>query len=127
MGYGRAVITDRLASLELDRRRLPIYDREIGLRLLHQDAGSGEEHYVVRYPAGLRSLLHRHTVAHTIVLLEGRLEVNDRVIGPGGYCHFPAGEPMRHAPAADEPCLFITIFHGPFDVEPVGDEATPAP
>jgi quercetin dioxygenase-like cupin family protein len=121
MGDGRAVIVDQLASLELDPSRPVVYDREIGLRLLHEDPESGEEHYVVRYPAGLKARWHRHTAAHTIVVLEGRLEANGRVVGPDAYCHFPGGVPMHHANAGDEPCLFVILFHGPFDVEPVAD------
>jgi quercetin dioxygenase-like cupin family protein len=119
MGYGRAIIVGQLGSIELDRSQPVIYDREIGLRLLFQDPGSGAQHYLVRYPAGLKARLHRHTAAQTIVVLEGRLEVNGEVIGPGAYCHFPASEAMRHAPADDAPCLFVTVFHGPFDVQPL--------
>ncbi len=119
MGYGRAIIVDQLGSAELDQRRMVVYDREIAIRLLYEDPASGAEHYLVRYPAGLQALVHRHTAAQTIVVLEGRLAVNDEVIGPGAYCHFLPGEPMFHAPAADEGCLFVTVFHGPFDVEPV--------
>jgi quercetin dioxygenase-like cupin family protein len=98
-----------------------IYDRPIGLRLLHQDPSSGEEHYLVRYPAGLGVQRHRHTAAHTIVVLEGSLVVNGQVVGPGTYCHFPPGQPMHHAPTAEGPCLFLNIFHGPADVYPVED------
>jgi quercetin dioxygenase-like cupin family protein len=116
--YGRATIVDHLSSIELDRSRSVIYDREIGLRLLYRDPDSGAEHYLIRYPAGLKTRPHRHTAAHTIVVLEGGLEVNDEVIGPGGYCHFPAGEAMNHAPA-DGSCLFVIVFHGPVDVAPV--------
>jgi quercetin dioxygenase-like cupin family protein len=119
MEHGRAIIVDHLGSMELDPSRPVIYDRGIGLRLLYQDRGSGEEHYLVRYPAGLKARSHRHTAAQTIVLLEGRLQVNDEVIGPGAYCHFPPGEAMMHAPADGDPCLFVTMFHGPFDVEPI--------
>lgn len=122
MEPGRAIVADALASLELRPSRPVIYDREIGLRLLYQEPASGAEHYLVRYPAGLRTRLHRHTAAHTIVVLDGRLRVNGDVIGPGAYCHFPAGEAMRHAPADDAGCLLVTIFHGPFDVEPLEDE-----
>lgn len=121
MGYGRAIIVDGLRSLELGRSQPVVYDREIGLRLLYQDPDSGAEHYLIRYPPGLRARPHRHTAAHTIVVLEGRLEVNDQVIGPGAYCHFPAGETMRHAPANDASCLFVTMFDGPFDVEPIDE------
>jgi hypothetical protein len=122
MEYGEAIIVDNLDSVQLDRSHPVIYDREIGVRLLYEDPESGAEHYLIRYPAGLNARRHRHTAAHTIVVLEGRLVVNDKVIGPSAYCHFPAGEAMHHAPAGGEPCLFITIFHGTFDVEPAGDE-----
>jgi quercetin dioxygenase-like cupin family protein len=113
-----AVILDGLASLELDQSQPAIYDRPIGVRLLHHDPTSGAEHYLIRYPAGLQAGTHRHTAAHTIVVLEGRLQANGREIGPGSYCHFPAGVPMHHAPADGRECLFVTIFHGPFDVQP---------
>jgi len=127
MEHGEAIVQDHLGSVKMDASRQVVYDREIELRLLHEDPSSGAEHYVVRYPAGLRARPHRHTAAQTVVVLEGRLRVNDDVIGPGAYCHFPGGETMFHAPAGDEGCLFVTIFHGPFDVEPAGDEVTSAP
>jgi quercetin dioxygenase-like cupin family protein len=120
--YGEAIILDHLDSVEMSQSQPVIYDREIGVRLLYEDPHSGAEHYLIRYPAGLNARLHRHTAAHTIVVLEGELAVNNQVIGPGAYCHFPAGETMSHAPAGDRACLLVTIFHGPFDVEPLGDE-----
>lgn len=119
MRYGRAIVVDNLRSAGLEPSRSVIYDREIGLRRLYEDPGSGAEHYLIRYPAGLRTRVHRHTAAHTIVVLEGRLAVNDQVIGPGSYCHFPAGETMWHAPADGGDCLFVIIFDGPVDVQPV--------
>ncbi|HVH54095.1 MAG TPA: cupin domain-containing protein [Actinomycetota bacterium] len=119
MEYGEAIIVDHLSSAETDQSQLVIYDREIGVRLLYQDPESGAEHYLIRYPAGLKARVHRHTAAQTIVVLEGRLVVNDQVIGPGAFCHFPPGETMFHAPADDKQCLFISIFHGPADVEPL--------
>lgn len=99
MEYGRATIEDDVLSAEMGTSRQPVYDRDFELKLLHQDPRSGAEHYVVRYPPGLRALPHRHSAAHTIVVLKGRLAVNDTVVGPGGYCYFPAGEVMFHAPA----------------------------
>lgn len=122
MTYGKATIVDGLGSLELGspgEAAAAIYDKPIALRLLYEDPESGEEHYLIRYPAGVRGRLHRHGVAHTFVVLEGRLDANGQVIGPGSYAHFPAGEPMLHQAAGDAPCLFVAIFHGPFDVATV--------
>ena len=124
MEYGRATIIDALRSLELEEAHgaaAAVYDQAIGLRLLHDDPHSGEEHYLIRYPAGVRGRVHRHTAAHTIVVLEGRLEANDRTIGPAAYAHFPPGETMRHQAAGADPCLFVILFHGPFDVQVLDD------
>lgn len=116
------VIVEGLDRLKLDESQPVIYDRPIGLRLLYEDPTSGAEHYLVRYPPGLQARWHRHTAAHTIVVLDGALSVNGRRVGPGSYCHFPAGQAMHHAPADDDPCLFVIIFDGPFDVHPLDDE-----
>jgi quercetin dioxygenase-like cupin family protein len=116
---------DALGSLELTQpaaAAAAVYDQPIGIRLLYADPDSGEEHYLIRYPAGVRGRSHRHTAAHTIVVLEGRLDANGQVIGPGAYAHFPAGEPMRHQATQEAPCLFVILFHGPFDVQILGDE-----
>ena len=34
---------------------------------------------------------------------------------------------MRHQAAGGEHCLFVILFHGPFDVEGLGDEAIASP
>ncbi len=121
-----ATVIDRLRSLELHEpaeAAAAVYDRPIGLRLLYEDAASGQEHYVVRYPAGVKARVHRHSAAHTIIVLEGRLDVNGQVISAGSYAHFPAGAPMRHQATAEEACLFVLLFHGAFDVEVMNDDA----
>jgi quercetin dioxygenase-like cupin family protein len=124
----RAVIIDELASLALDDPRAVTgrdpstgYDRPFGLKLLNRDPDAGADHYLVRYPAGLRGRRHRHSAAHTIVVLEGRLEANGQVIGPHAYAHFPAGEVMRHQATDDGPCLFALLFNGRFDVQEFED------
>jgi quercetin dioxygenase-like cupin family protein len=119
MDYGNATIADRLTALDFREptgAAAAVYDRPIGLHLLYEDPASGEEHYVVRYPSGVRGRAHRHAAAHTFIVIDGQLEVNGRVIGPGSYAHFPANEVMRHQAAGDGPCHFVLIFHGPFDV-----------
>jgi quercetin dioxygenase-like cupin family protein len=130
MEYGAAIIVDRLSSLELTEpspAAAAIYDRPIGLRPLYQDPHGGQEHYLVRYPAALKGRPHLHTAAHTMVVLEGQLHANGRVIGPGSYAHFPAGQVMRHQATGDAPCLFVLLFHGPFDVQLVDERPMPPP
>ena len=113
------IVHEGLGTLATDPRDIAVYDGPIGLRLLHEDPDGGEEHYLVRYPAGRSGRWHRHTAAHTFVVLEGHMSVNGRVVGPGTYCHFPAGTPMHHEPAGEGPCVFLNLFHGPYDVEVV--------
>ena len=97
----------------------PISPHLIGIQRLYRHPGTGAVHHVVRYPANLDALPHRHASAHTITVLEGRLLVNDREIGPGGYAHSPAGQVIRHTSAGGEPCLFLTIFDRPVTIEVV--------
>jgi hypothetical protein len=61
------------------------------------------------------------------VVLEGMLDANGTVIGPGAYAHFPARQPMWHQAAGDSSCLFVLIFHVPFDVEVLADASNPHP
>lgn len=119
MTAGSAVLLEHLASLALEQSQPEIYDRAIGLRMLYKDPDSGAEHYLIRYPPGLCAQRHRHSAAHTILVLEGAMQLDGRVLPPGSYAHHPAGVVMRHAPAPDQHCLFVIIFHGPFDVIPV--------
>lgn len=114
-----SVLLDLTGDLQLEESQPEIYDRPIGVRLLTRDPDSGAEHYLIRYPAGLVARRHRHTAAHTIVVLAGALLADGIELGPGGYCHFPAGTVMHHAPAPGRECLFVTVFDGPFDVERV--------
>ena len=122
MTLGKATIVGDLRSLDLkspSADAAAVYDQAIALRLLYEDPASGEEHYVVRYPAGVKGKVHTHSAAHTIIVLEGQLYANGQVIGPGSYAHFPAGEPMHHQSGGDTDCLFVLLFHGPFDVQVV--------
>lgn len=124
MQQGNAVIVGDLRQLELDAAGASaagVYDRPIGLRRLHEDPESGAEHYLIRYPAGVRGRIHQHSAAHTIVVLEGALDANDQIIGPGSYAHFPAQQPMRHQSGGAQDCLFVIMFHGPFDVQVLED------
>ena len=115
------MILRHLAGLELPTREMGAYDKPIGIRMLHEDAQTGVEYYVVRYPDGLRALWHRHSVPHTIVVLEGAMTVNGERIGPGDMARFPAAVPMHHAPAPDSSCTVLMVFEGESDVTLLSD------
>lgn len=123
-GTTEPVVLDQLRTLELHESRLEVYDRPIGVRLLHRNPATGADQYLIRYPPGLQAQRHRHSAAHTFVVLEGALAANGTAVGPGAYCHFPAGSVMHHAPATGDGCLFVAIFDGPQDVV-VEDSAVP--
>lgn len=126
-GPPRAVFFDHLRGEELAESQPDIYDRPIGLRLLYQDPRSGAEHYLVRYPSGLRAQRHRHSAAHTIVVIDGTLHADGHVLPAGSYAHYPAETPMRHEPAPGQDCLFVILFDGPFDVHPLSEDGGVSP
>jgi hypothetical protein len=49
------------------------------------------------------------------------MQANGQLLHAGSYGHFEAGSVHHHAPAHGRSCLFVIIFHGPFDVSPVDD------
>jgi quercetin dioxygenase-like cupin family protein len=93
------------------------YDQPFELQVLYQDSRTGAEHYVVRYRAGTKAKWHRHSAAHTMIVVSGQLVANGQRLGPGGYAHFPAGTSMLHEPAEEHDCTFVLIFDGPFDLD----------
>lgn len=116
-----SVIHRDLNAIALRTAEQPAYDRPFELALLMQDQRSGAEHYVVRYRPGTRALPHRHTAAHTIVVLDGHMMVDGQLLGPGGYAHHPGETTMLHEPAVDEGCTFVLLFDAPFDLQLADD------
>jgi quercetin dioxygenase-like cupin family protein len=123
-GVTGPVIHPDLKAITLRTTEQPAYDQPFELRLLHEDERTGAEHYVVRYRPGTRARAHRHTAAHTIVVLDGEMTVDGRLLGPGGYAHHPGNTTMLHEPAGDKSCTFVLIFDARFDVQ-LTDDAEP--
>jgi quercetin dioxygenase-like cupin family protein len=111
------VIVADVCALSLRTSEQPAYDRPFELDVLYTDPTTGAEHFVVRYRVGTKAKWHRHSSAHTIVVVSGRLVVNGQALGPGGYAHFAARTAMLHEPAEEHDCTFVLIFDGPFDLE----------
>jgi hypothetical protein len=112
-GPPAAVLIPDLLDAQLEPSQPVIYDTPVGLRRLYIDPRSGDEHYLVHYPQGVKAARHRRNAAHTVMVLDGALSANGHLLGPSSYCHFPAWTVMHHQPADGNHCRFVTIFHGP--------------
>lgn len=111
------MIVADVCSLALRTSEQPAYDQPFELQELYRDPHTGAEHYVVRYRAGTRARWHRHTSAHTMIVVSGQLMANGQQLGPGGYAHFPGATSMLHEPTQEHDCTFVLIFDGPFDLD----------
>ena len=109
MNYGTVVLAE-LQAVRLEEAHPPWYPKPIRRKVLYHDPGSGARHILVRYPADLNAPAHHHNCAHTIVVVEHDMIINGRVVGPGTYCHFPAGQTMLHTSTKDQDCLFLIMF-----------------
>lgn len=119
------VIHPDLHAIALRTTEQPVYDRPFELELLYNDQRTGAEHYIVRYRPGTRARPHRHSAAHTIVVLDGHMMIDGQLLGPGGYAHHPGDTTMLHEPAPDEGCTFVLIFDAPFDLQLSDDPSQP--
>ena len=129
MEFGAAIISG-LRSLEADSpcpQTLPSTTGRSDCGCCMRIPAAGRSTPWVRYPAGLKGRPRQHTAARTIIVFEGQADANGRIIGPGSYAHFPAGDVMRHQAAGDSPCLFVLLFHGPSDVRLAGKGAPGQP
>jgi quercetin dioxygenase-like cupin family protein len=84
--------------------------RALYRKLLVQDADTGMEIRMVRYPAGVINPWHTHPCAHGMYVLEGTLVTHQGSYGPGSFVWFPEGIAMQHgaSPEGDVSVLFIT-------------------
>jgi quercetin dioxygenase-like cupin family protein len=119
------VIHPDLKTIALRTTEQPAYDRPFELERLYQDERTGAEHYVVRYRPGTQARRHRHSAAHTIVVVDGHMMVDGQLLGPGGYAHHPGDTTMLHEPAIDEGCTFVLLFDAPFDLQLLDDSTAP--
>ncbi len=111
MEYG-TVVVEALRDAPLEEAHPAWYPKPIRRRVLYHNPETGVRHILVRYPADLNAPAHHHNCAHTIVVLENEMMINDAVVGPGTYCHFPAGQTMLHTTTKDRDCLFLIMFDG---------------
>lgn len=85
-------------------------------KLLKIDEETGIGAALRRHPEGYVEPRHYHTTAaHSIYVLEGRLDVGGVEVGPGHFFHFPPN--VAHGPLVSlEDAVFLIWSEGPLDI-----------
>jgi len=83
---------------------------------LIEDAETGMEVRLVRYPAGVINPRHTHPCAHGMFVLEGILATHSGNYGPGTFVWFPEGTPMEHGASASGDTTVVFITNKPFEI-----------
>ena len=73
----------------------------VKVKILFEDPEVGRQDILVKFPPGYREPLHTHESSHSIVVLEGKMCVAGKELGPGDYVfawdkehgpyHYPEG------------------------------------
>ena len=84
---------------------------------LHEDAETGMEIRLVRYPKGVINKRHTHPCAHGMYVLEGNLVTHKGVYGPGTFVWFPEGEVMEHGADTEGDVTVLFITNKPFRID----------
>ncbi len=107
-------------AMTWERADAPGFPEGAMRKLLKIDQGTGIGAALRWHPEGYVEPRHYHTTAaHSIYVLEGRLDVGGVEAGPGHFFHFPAY--TAHGPlVALEDSVFLIWTEGPLDTE-LGD------
>lgn len=89
---------------------------------LREDPKSGATDLFARYPAGYVFPPHWHASNERIVLIEGRLSIEENdsqhFIEPGGYAYLPARQVQVMTCASHTRCSFYVSWDGPLESHP---------
>jgi quercetin dioxygenase-like cupin family protein len=92
---------------------------------LREDAKTGAIELFARYPAGHVFTPHWHDSNERIVLIEGRILMEEKdhkkFLEAGGYAYLPAHKVQRMTCVSDTRCSFYVYWDGPLDSHPVKD------
>lgn len=69
------------------------------------------------YPRGMKTPWHRHTHAHGMYVLAGKIKTNKGLYGPGTFIWWPAGSVAEHGATATEDARMFFMTTGTFDLD----------
>jgi quercetin dioxygenase-like cupin family protein len=83
---------------------------------LREDSKTGATELLVHYPAGHVFVPHWHDANERIILLEGRIAMEEeggkKVLEPGGYAYLPARQVQRMSCVSTTRCSFYVSWDG---------------
>jgi quercetin dioxygenase-like cupin family protein len=84
---------------------------------LREDTKTGATELLARYPAGHVFVPHWHDANERIILIEGRLAMEEngekKILEPGGYAYLPARQVQRMSCVSATRCSFYVSWDGP--------------
>lgn len=92
---------------------------------LREDPKTGAVELFARYPAGHVFAPHWHDSNERVVLIEGRLMMEEKdskkFLESGGYAYLPAHKVQRMTCVSETRCAFYVYWDGPLDSHPAKD------
>lgn len=93
---------------------------------LREDSKTGSVELFARYPAGHVFPPHWHSGNERIVLIEGRIAIEEapatRFIEPGGYAYLPARQIQKMTCVSETRCSFYVFWDAPLDFHPAAQQ-----
>jgi quercetin dioxygenase-like cupin family protein len=91
--------------------------------VLREDPRTQSVELLARYPAGHVFPPHWHSANERILLLEGRLSIQNEntaeYLDPGGFAYLPATQPQKMACVSRTRCSFYVYWDGKLDFHKV--------
>ena len=111
-GAARVVMNPSEASWTHDKGDPPGSDGVV----LRMDSQSGGLELFARYPAGYEFPVHWHDSNERMILMEGRLSIEEagatRYLEPGGYAFLPARQVQKLKCVSTARCVFYVAWDG---------------
>ena len=93
-----------------------------GKKSLHLDEETEMVIDYMHYPKGFTTVLHRHPASHGIYVLEGQLETDGELYGPGTFVWYPEGIAATHGATEYEDLKCLLISNKAFSIEYLEEE-----
>lgn len=113
-----------LKEIVLDTNKMPWEERynprqgkSSYRKLLWTDPETGVYIHLRHYPAGFKTPWHRHPMGHGMFVLQGHLQTNSGVYGPGTFVWHPEGILAEHGGTADEDVYLLFFTNKKYDIE----------